>query len=158
MPKHIIRKVSTTPEEKLCDLLAYTTNTNGCCIWKGAVNSDGYAAMFNNVKVHRLVYLLAKGYYGGLGTLIRHSCDNPLCINPEHLLLGTHQENMNDKFVRNRQPRVVTKEIVFKVRELLKENMKQKDIALQLGIDARRVSDISVGLYNDAGKFVRKGG
>lgn len=37
------------------------------------------------------------------GLEVRHTCDNPKCINPEHLLIGTHQDNQDDKVLRNRQ-------------------------------------------------------
>ena len=39
-----------------------------------------------------------------IGMLIRHTCDNRACINPEHLLLGTHNENMQDMVKRGRSP------------------------------------------------------
>ena len=38
------------------------------------------------------------------GKIIRHTCDNPPCVNPEHLLVGTHKENTNDMIERGRRP------------------------------------------------------
>lgn len=157
MPKRIIKKTSLTNEEILADLLAYTDQQDDCQIWRGAVNTDGYAHMFGNVKVHRLVYELVSGVKP-TGYVVCHSCDVPLCINPDHLSLGTPADNMHHKFLRNRQPRVITKEIVFKVRELLNTTtMKNTEIAQQMGINPRRVADIKHGLYNEAGKLVRQG-
>lgn len=51
--------------------------------------------------VHRLAYMLTKGDIPK-GMLIRHSCDNSLCINPDHLLLGTPKDNYDDMVGRNR--------------------------------------------------------
>lgn len=39
------------------------------------------------------------------GMIVRHTCDNPECVNPEHLLIGTHQDNQDDKVARSRQTR-----------------------------------------------------
>jgi hypothetical protein len=49
----------------------------------------------------RFVYGLLKGNTKGL--VVRHTCDNPLCINPDHLLIGTHNDNVQDKVNRGRQ-------------------------------------------------------
>lgn len=49
-------------------------------------------AKFNNLKLAALT-----------GLVVRHNCDNPRCINPKHLSIGTQQDNINDKVRRNRQ-------------------------------------------------------
>lgn len=53
---------------------------------------------------HRLAYCADRGVDIGsiTGQVVRHSCDNPRCINPNHLLLGTHQDDMDDKSKRRR--------------------------------------------------------
>ena len=125
--KRIISKESVTNEQKLTDLLANTVYEDECRIWTRCLNTDGYPHMFGNVKVHRLVYQLSTGE-DIEGYVIRHTCDKPKCINPNHLLKGSFADNGNDKFVRDRQPRVVTKDIVFKVRKILQLNLlKQKE-------------------------------
>lgn len=156
--KRIIQKTSVTNEQKLNDLLQHTTVNNDCLEWKGCFNTDGYARMGGNVKVHRLVYEL-KTSKDIRGYVIRHTCDNPKCINPEHLLCGTPAENAHDKFVRNRQPRVVTKEKVFIANSLLKLGIQsQVEIAAMLDLDVRRISDIKCGKYCSAtGKFLGHG-
>lgn len=68
----------------------------------------GYgASTLNGVrqKLHRIVFCEHHNVPVGSiqGSLVRHTCDNTRCINPEHLLLGTPQDNMDDKVTRGRQ-------------------------------------------------------
>ena len=77
----------------------------------------GYAVPYfkkplsRNVRLHRVVYCLhnKKKLKDIEGLSVRHNCDNPRCINPDHLVLGTHKENMEDKVARGRTPKVVPK-------------------------------------------------
>ena len=52
---------------------------------------------------HRKVYY---EHTGDLPEVVRHTCDNPRCINPAHLVGGTHLDNMRDKVERNRQAKI----------------------------------------------------
>lgn len=126
-------------------------------IWTRALNTDGYARMAGNIKVHRLVNKLSTGE-DNHGKVVRHTCDNPKCINPNHLIVGTHLENIMDRDLRNRTYKKITKEVVTKVKALLNLNsFTQKEIAILIGIDPRRVSDIKRNIYSDEGKFLRNG-
>jgi hypothetical protein len=147
--KRIIQKTSVTNEQKLNDILSNTTLIGQCMEWKGCFNTDGYARMANNVKVHRLVYEL-KTSENIQGYVVRHS---------SHLICGTVAENAHDKFVRDRQPRIVTKEKVFIANSLLKLGIQsQKEIAAMLNLNERRISDIKCGKYCSAtGKFLGHG-
>lgn len=77
-----------------------------CWIWTGASNENGYG-MFqcNNSKnisiASRVSYFLFKGEIPE-NLCVCHSCDNPWCVNPNHLFLGTHQQNMLDKKLKGR--------------------------------------------------------
>ena len=70
----------------------------GCWIWIGTKWSSGYGYIRKNRKIqsaHRYFYSLYKGEFDqNLNVL--HVCDNPSCVNPEHLFLGTHTDNMRD--------------------------------------------------------------
>lgn len=76
----------------------------GCFIWYGAKQKNGYGHRNVNGKtklVHRISY---EETFGPIpkGMLVCHSCDNRLCINPQHLFLGTHKDNTNDMMRKGR--------------------------------------------------------
>jgi len=81
----------------------------GCILWSGPV-SNGYPriSLFNKeYRVSRYVYKKIHGNFDE-NLNVCHTCDNPLCINPDHLFFGTHTENQQDKFKKNRQAKGVT--------------------------------------------------
>ena len=104
------------------DFLKYTEAVDGCLIWSRALNTDGYPRAVirgnSNGKVHREVYSLSHPEEDITGLVIRHTCDNPKCINPEHLLSGTNKDNMNDRDTRNRGHAMFTHDQVREIRSL----------------------------------------
>lgn len=82
------------------ELLRLSEHDDDCIIWNGYVFSDGYGG-YESKRVHRLSYELFKGKLDQ-NKLVCHTCDNPRCINPEHLYLGSNQDNMNDMKERKR--------------------------------------------------------
>jgi hypothetical protein len=78
---------------------------NDCWPWKKSLNKYGYGnTRFNGVKkyAHRVAYELHTGKNID-GLVAMHICDNPKCCNPNHLVMGTHADNQNDKTKKNRQ-------------------------------------------------------
>lgn len=77
----------------------------GCLIYtRGWTDISGHVRFVVNGRsefVHRVAWSLANGPIPD-GLIIRHSCDVPRCINPKHLLLGTHADNSRDAVERNR--------------------------------------------------------
>jgi hypothetical protein len=67
-------------------------------------DKNGYTNIkinYRQVKTHRLVYFLVHGNIPE-GMVVRHSCNNPQCINPKHLILGTHADNVRDRVLSDR--------------------------------------------------------
>lgn len=79
---------------------------SGCWLWTGATKELGYGVIGlgrredGTAKAHRVSYELHKGPTGGLCVL--HECDNPACVNPDHLRLGTLKDNARDCVSRGR--------------------------------------------------------
>ena len=75
-----------------------------CWPWDGVVDHNGYGRvvfMTSVYKAHRVSYEMANGPIPD-GLLVRHKCDNPNCVNPNHLEVGTHADNMADAVKRGR--------------------------------------------------------
>lgn len=75
----------------------------GCWLWIGCTNKDGYGRFMMNNKVcnaHRVSYEIFLGSINNYQVL--HKCDTPSCVNPQHLFLGTHADNMIDKTIKGR--------------------------------------------------------
>lgn len=87
---------------------AHVTRTQNCWGWKGSKNPGGYGKITvridgkaTTISAHKLSYQVHKGdVTSGLSVL--HKCDNPCCTNPDHLFLGTHKNNMEDKIAKGR--------------------------------------------------------
>lgn len=75
-----------------------------CVEWPGSINQDGYGCIkhsYTTPLAHRLSYELHHGPIEPTD-IIRHTCDNPPCVNPNHLVKGTTIDNVNDKISRGR--------------------------------------------------------
>lgn len=107
-------------------ILSHTTANGDCLEWTRCLNTDGYPrAVFDNNfngKVHRVVYELTSGE-NITGKVVRHSCDNPKCLNPKHLLIGTPTDNMLDRDKRDRHGAAkLNHEAVHLIRKLHEDN------------------------------------
>jgi len=86
--------------------IGWDVTGSGCWEWRGsAANKRGGYGQLNDrgkmLKTHRLSYEHFKGEIPA-GSVVRHVCDNPPCVNPDHLLVGTAKENTGDAVARGR--------------------------------------------------------
>lgn len=79
-------------------------NTTGCLNWTGAKSHSGYGIFWKNGRhesSHRASYSLFKGPIPE-GLIVMHTCDNPICVNPSHLISGTLSDNSKDRDAKRR--------------------------------------------------------
>ena len=145
---------------------------SGCKIWYGASVPAGYGVIGHLKRytyTHRVAWELANGPIPA-GLFVLHRCDQPACINPDHLFVGTPLENMRDMIAKGRQNYTKNKrsgpdhplfgrrfdpskhpnarlnwERVNEIRALYKPGVKQSDIAKMFGIKQPQVSAIIRG-------------
>jgi HNH endonuclease/Helix-turn-helix domain len=140
---------------------------SGCWLWIGATNNAGYGHLTvgnRTVKAHRRAYELFRGPIpvklegeDVRGVCIIHSCDTPLCVNPDHLRIGTHKHNMQDKRERNRfvcnpllgenhQNSKLTARKVRLARRLHVDGCSYVEIARRFGVHRATIRDAIVGM------------
>lgn len=78
---------------------------SGCWEWTGSKDKDGYGkfSLNGDMRAHRASYVLFIGKLKN-GLFVCHSCDNPSCVNPEHLWQGTPKDNITDMYKKKRHP------------------------------------------------------
>lgn len=88
-----------------CHMTANTNRTAECWTWAGEIDKDGYGVVKfsggRRTKAHRAAYESAKGQIPE-GMMVCHSCDNPSCVNPGHLFVGTALINKTDCVTKGR--------------------------------------------------------
>jgi hypothetical protein len=111
-----------TPEERFWKKVEKTST---CWNWIGGKKGGGYGEFGLNYKMvgaHKFSYELHKGKISN-GKFVLHTCDNPGCVNPEHLFLGTQTDNMSDCVRKNRLNhfggmKILTKEQIKNIKKL----------------------------------------
>ena len=121
---------------------------NGCWLWTASTQMGyGIFGVDGSSKLtHRIAYELWKEAIPD-GLCIRHKCDIPACVNPAHLEVGTHQDNMDDMTRAGRQARgekhgnaKLTKEQVFDIRS--RKGQTQRELAKEFGVSNQTISFI----------------
>lgn len=119
---------------------------SGCWNWKGFIDDFGYGHFGRNGKIwntHRYSWFLENGPIPK-DILVCHHCDNPSCVNPDHLYLGTQKDNMHDASVRKRWDRKGSKNPQSKLTELKVKEIRllcdEGDLSLEEIADKYKVS------------------
>lgn len=127
-----------------------------CWQWTGAVtrahwrygilSRGGHSGSDGFITTHRLSWEIHNGPIVG-DLCVLHRCDNPSCVRPEHLFLGTNQDNNADKVAKGRQrgPEKLTAEQVAEIRAMRAAGWLGKDIAEHFGVVPSTIVHIAKG-------------
>lgn len=127
----------------------------GCILWTGAVSIGGYGIIGSGIAKGDYVYANRLSYEIFIGPIPEslfalHRCDNPPCVNPFHLFLGTHLDNARDKVAKGRQPKgenhgraKLTDERVLAIRErYYRGDVGQEQLASDNGVSINTIARI----------------
>lgn len=139
--------------------IEYYIDENGChiCI-SHSRNKDGngypqISVDNRTIPLARYIFIKSNGEIPK-GMFVCHTCDNPHCINPDHLFLGTHMDNMRDMVQKGRAFHAIgehngrhklTKEGVIQIKELLNTVKNCSELARQFGVAPKTINDIKLG-------------
>ncbi|MBU2346559.1 MAG: HNH endonuclease [Gammaproteobacteria bacterium] len=125
-----------------------------CWIWKAAIQNKGYGQFWLDYRMqlaHRISYEIHFGMFHGN---LMHKCDNPLCVNPSHLIKGNQSDNLMDMFRKNRQvkqdgengPRaILTEENVLEIRKLRNEGKTNVELGKLYSVHPGTISKAFTG-------------
>ena len=129
-----------------------------CWEWQRCRDKDGYGFVKYRqkmVKPHRLIWTFLNGSIPN-NLLVLHTCDNPPCCNPRHLLLGTHMDNSNDKMAKGRDRYAPARGERNGKTTLTPRKVRTMRRAHEAGLfSIREISDIYGLSYDGAWKIVR---
>lgn len=131
-----------------------TSDPDACWPFAGAKDADGYGwfsfAPAKTRKAHRASAWLAGDDIEGM--VVLHLCDNPSCVNPGHLRVGTHLDNENDKDAKDRRPRgeghggvKLSESNVREIVALVKAKEPRRVIAKKFGVSTALIDAIVAG-------------
>ena len=158
--KNKMYKQAKTPEDYLAQRTRIDDET-GCHLFTGVLDRDGYgqvhaAATAKQLKVTRAHQMAYKTFVGDYekGLLVCHTCDNPTCINPDHLFVGTNNDNVQDMVKKGRarsgsKPKVNYEEVLA-----VKGEMNCFEASEKFAISFSRVCQIWRGEYGSQNSSV----
>ncbi len=140
-----------------------------CWAWTAFKSKHGYGRFWiqeTMLRAHRASWILHQGFIPG-DLWVLHHCDNPSCVNPTHLFLGDHQDNMDDKCSKGRQPKganhpgtlhpermprgeqhvaaILTEQKVLQIREMFQKGIRSTGIAAALSFSDALIRSVVYG-------------
>jgi hypothetical protein len=116
---------------------------NDCWEWNKYINNKGYGTFCINkqhIPSHRYSYEIFIGDPSGFE--VCHKCDNPKCVNPSHLFLGTHSDNMRDRSLKGRGNDKLTPQKVIEIRNMYEQGIETSAIAKIYSMNRRSIRSI----------------
>lgn len=116
--------------------------SSGCWIWVGSKSKTGYGKITfhgEQIYAHRAMWEALNGLIPD-GLSVLHKCDNPPCVNPNHLFLGTLKDNSYDRDTKGRSGTAKLKP--SDVKEIRESNLQPKELASKYNIKTRTVYEI----------------
>lgn len=124
---------------------------NGCWQWKAHTDKDGYGYLpgdKKNIRAHRFSYEIHKGEIPDK-MIICHHCDNPGCVNPNHLFVGTQKDNAQDALKKERnyigEKNGRSKLTLEDVKEIILSDLNFKQLAKKFGVSNSTINSIKLG-------------
>lgn len=119
-----------------------------CWVWLGAKTTDGYGQLWLDGEpqyVHRIAAELLLGLDPTSDLYVLHGCDNSSCFNPDHLRLGTHEDNMRDAVLKGRMGKKLKTEEIIEIKRLLARGVARVVIAEEFAVSKKTIGDIARG-------------
>lgn len=147
------QKLNLSEEKKLENAIKSfwkkVKKTSSCWNWNASTRSGYGQFKYNEIKLaHRFSYFIHKGELEK-DKIICHTCDNPICVNPDHLYQGTYQDNSKDAVERRRKPvgenSNLSKLKENQVVEILSSKEGHRSLARKFGVDHQSIYRIRKG-------------
>lgn len=142
----------TIPEDVISRFWSKVKRTapDECWIWTGRSNTKGYGELEagrKRMKAHRISWEMKHGPIPE-NMFVCHRCDNPPCVNPGHLFIGTPAENARDMSLKNRGPG--SKLTIPQVLEICKSTIPSKELAEKFNVAKGTIYNIRSGFARAA--------
>jgi hypothetical protein len=143
-------RLATTYDESTI-LTRIQPHENGCWIWVKKLDKSGYGKISIKGKTlssHRVSWEIFNKKKVPSGMCVLHKCDNPNCVNPKHLFIGTVHQNVEDMMVKGRQAKgddihgsKLTPKQIIRIKRMIRKNYAL--IAEKYGVTTETVSNIA---------------